>query len=536
MHKEMDFIDFNFQSLIPFKMSQLGPGASVGDVNGDGLEDFFVGGAKFYSGIFYLQQPSGKFIAKYLEGLAEKKEKLGEDLGSLLIDMDRDGDLDLYIARGGTEGKIGAASFQDVVYANDGKGNFSLVPSALPSFTESNAAVRAVDFDKDGDLDLFVSGRNVPFSYPQGTPSRLLRNDSKSGLIQYTDATAKWAPDLLKPALACDAVWTDLNNDGWSDLVVAGEFTPIQLYQNEKGHLVKLEKTGLEEMSGLWGSVAAADFDQDGDMDLVAGNMGKNTLLRANAKQPVDVLHGDVDGNGVYDVFPFVYFQSASGVPVSAPLFGKDDVHKQLNSTRQRWVYYKDYGKITQDDFLTEKEKAKASKLSFTENASMYIENLGSGHFKAQALPDMAQLSSLNGMQILDVNADGYLDIVFVGNNFANEVAMGRYDASNGGVLLGNGKGFTYAQNSGMMVPADAKSLVGIQVGSELAFIALQNRGPMKVFKPKGYFVKAAVKPGASFSYTLNGHKQKIDWNYGSSYLSQSASAQAFIPRGAKLN
>jgi hypothetical protein len=517
-------------------MSQLGPGASVGDVNGDGLEDFFVGGAKFYSGIFYLQQASGKFTTKYLEGVAEKKEKLGEDLGSLLIDMDRDGDLDLYIARGGTEGKIGAASFQDLVYANDGKGNFSLVQSALPSFTESNAAVRAVDFDKDGDLDLFVSGRNVPFSYPQGTPSRLLRNDSKAGTIKYTDATAKWAPDLLKPTLSCDGVWTDLNNDGWSDLVVAGEFTPIQIYQNEKGHLVKLEKTGLEEMTGIWGSVAAADFDQDGDMDLVAGNMGKNTLLRANAKQPVDVLHGDVDGNGVYDIFPFVYFQSAAGVPVSAPLFGKDDVHKQLNSTRQRWVYYKDYGKITQDDFLTEKEKAKASKLSFTENASMFIENQGGGHFKAKALPDMAQLSSLNGMQIVDVNADGYLDILFVGNNYANEVAMGRYDASNGGVLLGHGKGFTYAQNSGMMVPADAKSLVGIQVGSELAFIALQNRGPMKVFKPRGSFVKAAVKPGTSFSYSLKGHKQRIDWNYGSSYLSQSASAQAFIPKEAKLN
>jgi hypothetical protein len=536
VHKEYDFIDFNYQSLIPFKMSQLGPGASVGDVNGDGLEDFFVGGAKFYSGIFYLQQPSGKFQPKYLEGVLEKKEKLGEDLGSLLIDMDRDGDLDLYIARGGTEGQMGATSFQDVVYSNDGKGNFSLANQALPLFTESNAAVRAVDFDKDGDLDLYVSGRNVPFSYPQGTPSRLLRNDSKGGSIKYTDATAQWAPDLLKPRLACDAVWTDLNGDGWSDLVVAGEFMPIQIYQNEKGHLVKLEKTGLEEMTGLWGSIAAADFDQDGDLDLVAGNMGKNTLLRSSAKQPVEVLHGDVDGNGVYDVFPFVYFQSAAGVPVSAPLFGKDDVHKQLNSTRQRWVYYKDYGKITQDDFLTEKEKAKASKLSFTENASMYIENLGGGHFKAKALPDMAQLSSLNGMQILDVNADGYLDILFVGNNFANEVAMGRYDASNGGVLLGDGKGFSYASNSGMMVPADAKSLVGIQVGKELAFIALQNRGAMRVFKPRLAFEKAAVKPGQSFNYTFKGHKQKIDWNYGSSYLSQSASAQAFLPKGAKVN
>lgn len=536
VHKEYDFIDFNFQSLTPFKMSQLGPGASVGDVNGDGLEDFFVGGAKFYSGIFYLQQASGKFTPKFLEGVAENKNKLGEDLGSLLIDMDRDGDLDLYVARGGTEGQLGAASFQDVIYANDGKGNFSLSPAALPTFTESNAAVRAVDFDKDGDLDLYVSGRNVPFSYPQGTVSRLLRNDSKAGMIKYTDMTAKWAPDLLKPTLACDAVWTDVNNDGWSDLVVAGEFMPIQIYQNEKGRLVPLQNTGLEGMTGLWGSVSAADFDQDGDMDLVAGNMGKNTLLRANTKQPVDVLHGDVDGNGVYDIFPFVYFQSAAGTPVSAPLFSKDDVHKQLNSTRQRWVYYKDYGKVTQENFLTDKEKTKAAKLSFTENASMYIENLGGGKFKAQSLPIMAQLSSLNGMQILDLNADGYLDILYVGNNFANEVSTGRYDASNGGVLLGNGKGFTYYENSGIFVPGDAKSFVGLQLGGELAFIALQNRGPMKVFKPLQAFEKAKVKQGESFSYTYKGHKQMIRWSYGSSYLSQSAQSQLFVPQGSRIN
>jgi hypothetical protein len=166
----------------------------------------------------------------------------------------------------------------------------------------------------------------------------------------------------------------------------------------------------------------------------------------------------------------------------------------------------------------------------------MYIENLGGGHFKAHDLPDMAQVSAMNGMQILDVNADGYLDILFVGNNYANEVAMGRYDASNGGVLLGDGKGFTYAQHSGMLVPADAKSLVGIQVGSELVFLALQNRGPMKAFRLNTSLEKAAVKPGQSFTYTFKGHKQKVDWNYGSSYLSQSASAQAFIPKGAKLN
>jgi hypothetical protein len=533
--KEYDFIDFNYQSLLPFKMSQLGPGASVGDVNGDGLEDMFVGGAKFYSGIFYLQQPNGTFKSKFLEGVAEDKLKLGEDLGSLLADMDRDGDLDLYIARGGTEGKPGAASFQDVIYTNDGKGNFTLNPNALPVFTESNAAVRALDFDRDGDLDLYVSGRNVAFQYPLGTVSRLLRNESKPGQIKYTDMTKVWAPEFLQESLACDAICTDFNQDGWVDIVVAGEFAPIQFFANQKGHLKKLTETGVEGMTGLWGSIASADFDQDGDVDFIAGNMGKNTLMRASSKQPVDVWHGDVDANGVYDVFPFVYFQTQSGTPISAPLFGKDDTHKQLNSTRQRFVYYKEFGVVSQDKFFLETEKSKAKKISMTENASVYMENLGDGKFKSHELPRLAQVSAMNGMQILDINQDGNLDVLYVGNNFGNEVAMGRYDASNGGVLLGDGRGgFKFQAGSGIFVPGDAKSLVSIRLGKDqLAFVALQNRGQMYAFKPKMAFDFLPVKQ--DYSYQFKGKTQKITWTFGSSYLSQSQLAQGFVPHGAKL-
>jgi enediyne biosynthesis protein E4 len=191
VHQEYDFIDFNYQSLMPFKLSQLGPGLSAGDVNGDGLEDFFQGGAKFYSGIFYIQNQAGKFNAKPLEKSISVPQKLGEDLGSLLLDFDQDGDLDLYIARGGNEDKLGAASFQDVIYVNDGKGNFTLETAlSLPVFTESNAAVRASDFDHDGDLDLFVGGRNVPFQYPKSTTSRLLKNESVKGHIKFVDVTS----------------------------------------------------------------------------------------------------------------------------------------------------------------------------------------------------------------------------------------------------------------------------------------------------------------------------------------------------------
>ena len=539
LHNEYDFIDYNYQNLMPFKLSQLGPGLSAGDVNGDGLEDFFQGGAKFYSGIFYLQDPAGKFHAKPLEKDISLPKKLGEDLGSLLVDFDQDGDLDLYIARGGNEDKVGAASFQDVIYINDGKGNFSLHTTALPVFTESNGAVRASDFDHDGDLDLFVAGRNVPFQYPKSTTSRLLKNESVKGHIKFVDVTQTLARDLMNVGLVCDGIWSDYDGDGWQDLIIAGEFSDIKILKNAHGRLTPLQQTGLEGISGIWTSLASGDFDHDGDMDYVAGNMGKNTLLRANAKQPVDIWHGDLDGNGVYDLFPFVYFQTADGKMASASLFGKDDVHKMLNQTRQRWIYYKDFGKVTQENFFTAPEKEKASKISMQENASLWIENVGDGTFKTHQLPMMAQISAMNGIQVKDINQDGHLDILYVGNNYANEVFIGRYDASNGGILLGNGKGeFTYSGNSGLFVPEDAKSFISIDLGKKgLAFIASQNRGKMHAFTPVTQaWTRMNVPKGIQgFVYQFKGQQQRVEWTYGSSYLGQSANGQAFLPQGARI-
>ena len=253
----------------------------------------------------------------------------------------------------------------------------------------------------------------------------------------------------------------------------------------------------------------------------------------------MDVWHGDLDGNGVYDLFPFVYFQTADGKMASSSLFGKDDVHKMLNQTRQRWVYYKDFGKVTQENFFLPTEKEKATKISIKENASMWIENMGEGKFKTHTLPVMAQISALNGIQVRDINLDGHLDIMYVGNNYANEVFIGRYDASNGGILLGNGQGkFIYLDQSGLLVPQDAKSLISIDLGKKgLGFIASQNRGKMLAFAStdKTWTRMNFPKGIQGFEYEFKGLKQRVEWTYGSSYLGQSGNGQAFLPNGAKV-
>ncbi|RVU24994.1 RNA-binding protein [Sandaracinomonas limnophila] len=479
-HQEFDFVDFNFQNLMPHKLSELGPCLTQGDVNGDGRIDFFMGGAKFTSGAFYIQQADGTYKARPLEKEFTMMKKMGEDLGVLLVDFDKDNDLDLYICRGGNENKANDPALQDVIYQNDGKGNFILIPTALPNFFESNSVVKSIDFDHDGDLDLFVGGRNIPFQYPKATNSRLFENVSKSGQIQFKDVTSSKAPELLNLGLICDAVVADVDGDKWEDLIIAGEYTPVQVYKNSKGKFAQQKETGIEKILGLWTSVQAADLDKDGDVDFVAGNMGENTLLQASSDHPVDVVHGDLDGNGIYDVFPFVHFVNEKGAFDSYPLHGKDDVNKMLITTKKRWVYFKEYGKSTQETFFTEEEKKKSTKSSFNLNSSVWIENVGGGKFKIHELPVEAQFSCINAIQIADVNKDKNLDIIFVGNNYGNEVFIGRYDASNGGVLLGNGKGgFKFYRDSGFEVPADAKSLIRIQN----QFIAGQNRGPLKVFK-----------------------------------------------------
>ncbi|MGL6269447.1 MAG: FG-GAP-like repeat-containing protein, partial [Chitinophagaceae bacterium] len=273
-HKEFDFVDFNIQRLLPHKLSEYGPAIAAGDINGDGLDDLVCGGSLGYMAQLFFQQPDGTFSRENLFGNTDSlPTKTSEDQGLLLFDADGDRDLDLYIASGGYESKAGSLNYQDRLYINQGNGKFLPDSQALPQNFVSKSCVKASDVDRDGDLDLFVGGRVEPGKYPSPVQSFLFRNDSKNGLIRFTDVTAQIASELMKAGMICDAIFTDINNDDWPDLVLAGEWMPIVILQNEKGKFRSIAGSdALKKTSGWWNSIAAGDVDNDGDIDYIAGN------------------------------------------------------------------------------------------------------------------------------------------------------------------------------------------------------------------------------------------------------------------------
>lgn len=523
-HPERDKIDFYRQRTLPHKFSQAGPGIAIGDVNADLLEDFIVGGSSLYDATLFVQKQNGSFISSKLPKGAEKKS---EDEGMLLFDADNDNDLDLYVVSGSYESEAGDPRYQDRFYMNDGKGKFEPHPNALPKTIASGSCVRAGDYDADGDLDLFVGGRVVAGSYPMPPESYLLRNDKG----KFTDVTPNISPQLNRAGMITDALWTDFDSDNKIDLIVVGEFMPITVYRNTGTALVPIEQSGFEDYSGWWNSIAGADFDKDGDTDYIIGNLGLNNYYNMSADRPLRVYAKDFDANESVDAILSCYFKSEEGDMREYPVHFWDELNGQSPKFRNQFSSYKQYGSTTIEKLLTPYDTSGMLVLEATYPQTSYAENKGNGKFLLKPLPRLVQVSPVNGIITADLNSDGNLDAVLTGNDYGNEVFSGRYDASTGIVLLGDGTGtFTTMSSyqSGFRVEGDAKAMGKLKsaLGNEL-LIATQNLDSLRIFKSikhskdDRYFQPAVLDSWASLEHE-NGKKEKVEFYYGSGYLSQS--------------
>ncbi len=502
---EADYIDFNVQKTLPHKFSESGPAMTVGDINGDGLNDFFVGGSSRAEGTFFIQQPGkpGQFRQEQ-QLLKTSPEKREEDTGALLFDADGDGDLDLYCVRGSYQHEANSPYLQDALFVNDGRGRFRRDSLALPVERTNGRVVRAVDYDKDGDLDLFVGGNVVPRQYPKAERSFILRNDSptknptpalpgREGVtVHFTDVTAQIAPSLLNnPGIINDALWTDYDRDGWSDLLLAGEWMPLTFLKNQQGKQLKPTPANLPltTKTGWWTSLCAADFDGDGDTDYVAGNYGLNTAFHASAAEPMMVCADDFDKNGSYDAILAQFDNNANGERKLYPFHTRDDMIKQSLIFRRRFLKYADFGVASWDKILTADEIKPSLTKTATCLTSSYIENLGNGEFAVRPLPALAQLAPLFGILPYDINHDGKPDLLLTGNDYGMELYQGRADAFYGLALLNRGKGKFEPMpmaRSGFVVPGNGRGLSIIRLADgRTVVLAAQNRGPLLSFAGK---------------------------------------------------
>jgi hypothetical protein len=475
LHKENNFDDFEYQLLLPHKMSQFGPSLAIGDVNGDGRKDVFVGGAVGYPGQLFIQTLTGEF--KPVSNKAFDFDKAMEDLDAILFDVDSDGDNDLFVVSGGNEYKKGDENYRDRLYLNDGLGNFSNSKKSLKTDSFSGSVAVPADFDNDGDLDVFVGGRHLPHEYPLPADSKLLENIN--GVL--VDVTQAKAVDLNKIGMVTDAIWTDYDNDKDLDLMLVGEWMPIVVFENVNGTFLKQSLPSLKNTEGWWFSIEQGDFDHDGDMDYIAGNLGLNYKYKTSVENPFDVYYKDFDGNGSNDVVLGYYNYGKH-----YPLRGFSCSSQQIPSLKKDFKKYDIFASLEIKDIYGKDNLDEANHYYANTFATSFIENLGNKEFKISKLPINAQFSNVNDMVVEDFNSDGNLDVLLVGNLFVSEIETTRNDAGTGLVLLGDGKNKFRPLNyfeSGFFCKNDAKKVKLLNDGSQKLLFVANNNNVLQVFK-----------------------------------------------------
>jgi len=478
-HKENDFIDFKREPLIPYKCSRKGPYYAKADVNADGREDMYVGGSAGAEGGLMLQNADGSFLKK--NQAAFTKDKAFEDGGAIFFDADGDKDNDLYVVSGGAQFTAGNAMYQDRLYINDGKGNFIRSATALPKETNNGSYVISADLDDDGDMDLFVGGGVRPGKFPRHDNNMLLRNDKG----KFTDITPA---EMNNTGIVNYAAWGDMDGDSKNELLIAGEWMPVMIFKKTgdqwmkadatvtiKSLVDKRESSALSDLSGWWNTIQLNDIDKDGDLDIIAGNRGVNSKIRATIAEPCTIYAKDFDNSGSYDAVLGYYIYGKC-----YPMYHRDQLIDQVPFMRKNFYRFRMYAGKTMDDiFTTDQKKGMDIYKTACFESGVFI-NEGNMHFRFEAFPEMAQLSTINDIMVDDIDKDGLTDLVVVGNSYDADVSTGNYDAMAALFLKGTGKGgFTADVRSGLPSEGEVRRIVPLQQSN--SFILLLNSGAAKV-------------------------------------------------------
>lgn len=480
-HVESNYVDFDRDQLIYHMITSEGPRLARGDVNGDGLDDLFIGGAKEQPAKLFVQQRNGSFVSTN-EALFEA-DKLPEDAGSVFVDVDGDGDLDLYVCSGSNEFPNSSPALVDRLYINDGKGVFTKSSQVLPTPRfESTSCVAAADYDNDGDMDLFVGVRVQPFLYGIPGNGYILNNDGKGN---FREVTRQVAPGLSEIGMITDAVWTDIDGDSDPDLIIVGEYMPVTVFINENGKLEnRTAEAGLTGSNGWWNRIVAADLDGDGDTDFVLGNHGLNSRFSASAERPVTMYVGDFDENGSIEQITCTYQSDTS-----YPLVLRHDLVSQIPSLKKKYLKYENYKGQTMTDIFTSEQLARSIVLEAFVLETSVLLNEGGGRLTLKTLPLEAQLAPVYAISVSDFDGDGHTDIVLGGNLYRVKPEVGRYDASRGLFLRGKGDG-TFdpwpASHSGIRIDGELRDFVILESGGKTLLAGTRNSDTLVAYTISG--------------------------------------------------